>query len=326
MDWLLTIAARGLVWLLQSLPLGWVVRLGRAGGTVAWWLDARHRRIALENLRQAFGNELSEDRIRALARENLRRLGENYVSAVKTAGMSAEALRPHLEIVGLENLAGAQPHPQPHPQSQSQSQGQGGRSNRIVAIGHFGNFELYARVAERGSGYRSATTYRGLPQPALNAMLQKVRGQSGCLFFERRQEGQALREAMGGQGLLLGLLADQHAGDHGLRLPFLGRECSTSAAPAVFARRYRCPLHVAICFRVRPGGWRIEISEALPLWDGGRPLGVEEIMREVNRRFETAIRRDPANWFWVHRRWKPAAPRRRSVPVVGTGALTAAGG
>jgi len=27
-------------------------------------------------------------------------------------------------------------------------------------------------------------------------------------------------------------------------------------------------------------------------------------MLEVNRAFEAAVRRDPANWFWVHRRWK----------------------
>ncbi len=29
-------------------------------------------------------------------------------------------------------------------------------------------------------------------------------------------------------------------------------------------------------------------------------------MLDVNRAFEEAVRRDPANWFWVHKRWKPA--------------------
>jgi KDO2-lipid IV(A) lauroyltransferase len=28
-------------------------------------------------------------------------------------------------------------------------------------------------------------------------------------------------------------------------------------------------------------------------------------MLDVNRAFEDAVRRDPANWFWVHNRWKP---------------------
>ena len=31
-------------------------------------------------------------------------------------------------------------------------------------------------------------------------------------------------------------------------------------------------------------------------------------MRDVNAAFEAAIRRDPANWFWVHNRWKHNGP------------------
>jgi lauroyl/myristoyl acyltransferase len=27
-------------------------------------------------------------------------------------------------------------------------------------------------------------------------------------------------------------------------------------------------------------------------------------MLEVNTHLEAAVRKDPANWFWVHRRWK----------------------
>ena len=34
-------------------------------------------------------------------------------------------------------------------------------------------------------------------------------------------------------------------------------------------------------------------------------------MRDVNRAFETAVRRDPANWFWVHRRWKAAETKAK---------------
>jgi KDO2-lipid IV(A) lauroyltransferase len=27
-------------------------------------------------------------------------------------------------------------------------------------------------------------------------------------------------------------------------------------------------------------------------------------MRDINVVFEKAVRRDPANWFWVHDRWR----------------------
>jgi len=283
MDTLLYWPARALVALLQALPLSLVARLGRAGGGLVWWLDARHRRVALNNLTMCFGNEKPPEEIRALARENFRRIGENFASAVKTAAMTFDELRPHLEFANTERL-------QP--------------PRRIVAaIGHFGNFELYARFHQFAPGYQCATTYRALKHPAFNQLFQELRERSGCLYFERRTDGPLLRTAMARPGIILGLLADQST--PGLRGPFFGLDCSTTLAPAVFALRYHCELYTAFCFRVGLARWRIELSEEVPTHEYGRPRPSEDIMGDVNRSFEAAVRRDPANWFWVHRRWKP---------------------
>ena len=90
MDSLIYWSARALIALIQALPLTVVARLGRAGGGLAFWLDARHRRVAAKNLAMCFGQEKSPEEIHALARENFRRIGENYASAIKTAAMSFE--------------------------------------------------------------------------------------------------------------------------------------------------------------------------------------------------------------------------------------------
>jgi KDO2-lipid IV(A) lauroyltransferase len=76
----------------------------------------------------------------------------------------------------------------------------------------------------------------------------------------------------------------------------------------VFALRYRCPLHTGICYRVGLARWRIEAGEEIPTRENGQPLPTLRIMGAVNRAFEIAVRRDPANWFWVHDRWKPPKP------------------
>src|SRR5260370_42104850 len=89
LDRLLYFIARGLVGLLQALPLVWVACLGRAGGALAYWCDARHRRVAVRNLARCFDREKTPAEIRALARENFRRIGENYACALETASMSA---------------------------------------------------------------------------------------------------------------------------------------------------------------------------------------------------------------------------------------------
>ena len=273
---------RGFIALLQLLPLRLVARLGRLGGALAFRFDARHRRVVLDNLQMCFGNEKSADEINALAKENFCRIGENYCCAIKTAGMTADELRPYVEFVNPGQL-------QPP-------------RRLVMAIGHFGNFELYARFQNFSSGYQCATTYRALKQPELNSLLQSLREKSGCLFFERRTDGPLLRAAMRKDNIILGLLADQSS--HGLRGAFLGHDCDTGLAPAVFALRYHCELYTAFCFRVAPAKWRLEIGDRIETHEGGSPRSSADIMRDVNRSFEKAVRRDPANWFWVHRRWK----------------------
>ena len=311
MGTILYLGARGLVALLQALPLTWVARLGRAGGAVFYWLDARHRSVALRNLTLCFGGEKSESEIKALARENFRRIGENLCCAVKTAGMNPAEVRGCVEVVGTEKIGNSPPI-------------KGVRARSLVmAIGHFGNFELFARAAQLYQGYQSATTYRALRQPALSRLLQSLRDKSGCLFFERRADAGNLRTAMSEQRIMLGLLADQHAGDKGLWLPFFGRECSTTAAPAVLALRYACPLHTAICFRTGLGRWRIEVGEKIPTHDQGIARSSAAITLEINRAFEAAIRRDPANWFWVHNRWKAARPTAESPTLESSEAILA---
>ncbi len=304
MDMFLYLIVRPLVALLQSLPLATVARLGRAGGALAFWIDARHRKVALRNLTMCFGHEQSPAALRELAKENFRRVGENYACAIKTAAMTWDQLQPHVEFAGADRLLPRDSEP--------------GSQSRIVAIGHFGNFELYARFGQFVPAFQCATTYRGLRQESLNRLLQSLRQRSGCLFFERRTDGPALRLAMHQQRLILGLLADQHEGRGGLRLPFLGHDCSTSAAPAVFARRYDCPLHTGICYRVGLARWKIEAGEQIPTRENGHDRSSEDIMRDVNRAFEVAVRRDPANWFWVHNRWKLGTKRRDETPSTET--------
>jgi KDO2-lipid IV(A) lauroyltransferase len=288
MNTLLYWSARALVAFIQALPLKLVARLGRATGALAFWLDARHRRVALQNLEMCFGREKSPGEIRAIAMENFRRIGENYACAIKTAAMSSDELRPYVEFCGSVSLP--------------QKSGDEPKPGIILAMGHLGNFELFVRYQSVCPGHQLATTYRALKHPVFNRLMQDIRQRSGCLFFERRTEGRQLRAAMNRGGIVLGLLADQNSS--GLRAPFLGHDCNTGLAPAVFALRYGCQLYAAICHRVALAKWRLELGEKIATHENGRSRPSEDIMRDVNRALEIAVRRDPANWFWVHRRWK----------------------
>jgi len=299
MDQALYYFASGLIKLFQALPLNFLGQVGRFLGGLVYFVDARHRRVAIRNLTMCFGAEKSADEIRALAKENFKRIGENFACAVKSSSMSMEQLEGHLVMAGVEKLF--------------LSHLTAPTASIVVAIGHFGNFELFAQLARGMPLHRRATTYRAVRNPAINRLLLRLRKDTGCLYFERRTDGLALRNALRTNNLLLGLLADQHSGEHGLRLPFLGHDCNTTKAPAVFALRFAAPLHTAICFRTSPGQWRIEIGDVIPTHENGHPRALADIMLDVNRAFEVAVRRDPANWFWVHNRWKHSRIKTSAV-------------
>src|SRR5687768_576209 len=127
MEKLLYLAVSSLVRVIQAFPLRVVARFGRAAGGLFYWLDARHRRVALHNLTACFGSTMSSTQIRDVARENFRRLGENYCSAVKTAAMTWKELEPYCQFVGRTGVMAIL--------ERSPSK------NLVIAIGHFGNFE-----------------------------------------------------------------------------------------------------------------------------------------------------------------------------------------
>jgi lauroyl/myristoyl acyltransferase len=280
---------KGFMAFLQMLPLKLVGFMGRCGGGAVYYLDRRHRKITIANLTLCFRQEKTPEEILSIARENFKRIGESFACAVKTAAIPGNKIGEIVKVTGVEKFY---------------KKGQQHFPSIVFATGHFGNFELLGRCNMHTPEYQIATTYRGIRQEKLNRLLLELRTKSGALVFERRTEGGALKEAMNKEGIMLGFFSDQHAGDKGLKIPFFGLECSTSAAPAVFALRYNTPLYTCFCFRTSLARWSVEVGDKIETMVDGKPRSSEEIMRDVNSSFEQGVRRDPANWFWVHNRWK----------------------
>jgi lauroyl/myristoyl acyltransferase len=287
---LLSFVARIAVGLLCLMPLRWAAHVGRRCGSMMYYLDARHRRVARRNLSLCFSGSKDPVEVAEIARENFRRIGENICCAVKSTALDEKAINAMLEV--------AQPRT---PQALDALRAR----NILLASGHFGSFELFSRFTAHFRQFRHATTYRGIRQPALEDLLCKLRGKFGMQLFERRRHADTLKKELSAGGVMLTLFCDQSDRQHGLELPFLGRPAFTNRAPAVMAVRYDCALFAPICYRVGLGRYRIELGEPIPTTNpDGTRRSCEAITRDINTAHEAAILRDPANWFWVHNRWK----------------------
>ena len=277
--------------LIRLLPLKLVCFIGRQIGFVFYFIDTSHRKIAVNNLTNSLGNYHSESEITSIAKENFRRLGEVYLSVLKTAHISLKNLSDILSVKGLEHLDLSQ-------------RNDGSNPSFMFAIGHFGNFELYAHAGLFAPEFDVGTTFRGFNQPWVEKLVTKIRNRSGCHYFDRRYEGKKLMSFMKRPNSITGLLADQNAGRSGIKLPFFGLPCSTNPAPAIFSLRYNLRLHCCLCRRVGLGRWELELGPEISTHANGNARSVNDIMSDINATYEDYIREDPANWFWVHNRWK----------------------
>ena len=104
----------------------------------------------------------------------------------------------------------------------------------------------------------------------------------------------------------VGVLSDQHAGDHGLWTPFFGKLASTSPLPALLAKRTRAALIAAGVYTTGLARWRVVFTERFdpPKADAS----VATLTAEINQIIEQQIRVAPEDWFWVHNRWKTPQP------------------
>ena len=279
---------RAVAALLCALPLTAVFRLGWALGWLGYWIAPPYRRLVLHNLTIAFGREKSPAELRALARKHFATLGANIFSNIKLPTLSAEEIRAVVTVEGLETLQA----------------GNKIGSGFVMVISHLGSWEMFAQLSPIFFGCKVGTIFQALSNPGIDAEVRRDRARLGLELFERKagfiKACQFMRE-----GGAVGILMDQHAGDAGLWCPFFGRLASTTTLPATLALRTGAWLIPAAVHTAGVARWRCIIQPPVPT--NGEDANA--ITARLNPVLEAQIRRQPADWFWVHNRWKTPRPK-----------------
>ena len=176
----------------------------------------------------------------------------------------------------------------------------------VGVTAHFGNYNA-ARGAIIGHGLDMGSLYKPMRNPLFNAHYEDAMAALGGPMFPRNRRGVAAMIRHLRTGGMVALLADLHVGD-GVPIPFFGRPAMTALTAAELANRYGALLVPFHGIRAPDGmGFTVRIGPEAP---PGEP---EARMRWLTADLEALVRAHPAQWFWIHRRWKAAsgAARRR---------------
>jgi heptosyltransferase II len=271
-----------------ALPLRLLFVFGQFLGFCAWVLSSKYRRLAQRNVAIAFGDEKSPRELRRLVRQHFRRIGANLLCSFKLTQMPPEKILEQVEVENIEAMA---------------------REFRagvpvVLVLSHLGTWEVFAQLMPKFVGFvRNASVYQGLGNRFIDEHVRRTRSQTGLELFDRHDGFEPVIELLRSGGGV-GVLSDQHAGDHGVWTPFFGRLASSSPLPALLAKRTRAALIAAGVYTTGHARWRMIFTERFD--EPG--ASVAALTSKINDVIEHQIRHAPEDWFWVHNRWKTPEP------------------
>ena len=104
MDWLIYITVYTLAWLLDRMPKRFAMVIGNGMGHLLHLLLKKRRRIALENLKIAFGNTLSDKERRKICQESFINIGKTAVEFLRFRQLTLENIWREVTVQGKEHL------------------------------------------------------------------------------------------------------------------------------------------------------------------------------------------------------------------------------
>ena len=273
-----------LLWLLHWLPLPLLALLGRSLGRLLHAVAGARRRVALRNLELCFPGQLSHER-QDLAREHFQWLGRSIVERSLLWYASAQRLKRLIQVEGDVHLAE--------------------RSERPVMylVPHFMALDVAGIAVLLFQRHKAVSVYQQQSNAVMDAAMRRGRLRFGnAEIFPRSDSAKPLLRAIR-RGESFFNLPDMDFGERDAAfVPFFGVPAATLLAPSRMARALDMVVQPVLA-EMLPGGqgYRVQFLEPWTEFPSDDALADTAAL---NRWIEAEIRRNPAQYLWVHKRFK----------------------
>ncbi len=278
----------GVIWLIVHLPHRGQLAVGAGLGRLGLILARRRRHIVDVNLEQCFPDMTGPERS-ALRRHVFRSTGMGLTETARAWLRPAEAYSPRVTIEGAEHLRAA-----------------AARGKGVILLGmHLATLDLC------GAALAREISFHVMYRPNKNPLIERIMTRGRARNFAGVVHREDMRGVLGclKAGGILWYGPDQDYGpQHSIFAPFFGRDAATITATARIARITGSPVVVFSHYRsADERGYTVHLSPSLADFPTGDE--VADATR-INGLVEDAIRVAPAQYWWMHRRFK--TPREGS--------------
>jgi KDO2-lipid IV(A) lauroyltransferase len=256
--------------------------IGRWLGRAALQLMAKRRKIAAVNLSLCFP-ELDQDSREKLLTEHFESLAHGLLELGMSWWASDDRLEKLIRVEGMENIL--------KPLND--------RRNVIILSGHFAAMELTGRLVQKQIG-DVAAMYRTTRNPFVDQILRRGRSRSVSLLIPKDGLRQMIRVIKHGMPTWYASDQSYNRKYHAL-VPFFGEPAMTNVALTHIARITDALVVPYFPRRLDGGKYFAEFLPALENFPTDDPAA--DALR-INKLLEEKIRLAPAEYYWVHRRFK----------------------
>ncbi len=268
------------MWCLSWLPFSVISLMGKALGWLLYHLAGERRRVGMINLGLCLP-ELTESERQQLLRQHFQHMATMLLEYGYCWYASPERLRRMVRLEGEEHLRAVAGRPV------------------ILFAAHFVGLELAG--IRLSADLPMVTIYSKQKNRDLDAIIVEKRGRFPQSELASRQDGvRPLVKAMK-RGKAAYYLPDQDFGpDDSIFVPFFGVEAATVPALPRLARLAGAAV-VPCMVRRENGGY---VLRCYPAWEDYPGETVQTDTRRMNAFIEDRIREAPAQYFWLHKRFK----------------------
>ena len=285
------------MWLLPRLPIEASLSVSRGLGWVAAQIPGRRQRRVMTHIGYAFPSpEYSE----AFRRDLLVRSWQN-LAAWGIESLWLPAWKPERDDarIGFSDPAAFEAL-----LATAKERGRG----LVIFATHLGTIEILANYFPRRIGLPVMCTAARPKNPELEKRTRALREIGGLKLVYRGEAGVATLRHLKAGGVLL-MLVDHNVEGNGVAVPFFGKPAHTILAPARLALQCGATAVTMYCLREPGGRYRIDMDEPIfleppPRDEQARFRAEAALVVEYTRRIEAAIRRNPDQYLWMHKRWE----------------------
>lgn len=282
---LIYIFSKILVFVVKFIPYDFIVNLG-GKFSVLYFKVSKDRNDVVKHLKIAFPDK-SEKEILDLKKEFAIHIGKTFIEFLKLASNGVDFDK-RCEIEGKEFLIEAL----------------GKKKGVLLLTGHIGNWELFGAYLAHLNYTKINVVAKKIYYEKLNDLLINIRKMSNVHTLMRNESTKDMIKCLKNNECL-GILIDQDTNVKSCFVEFFGKECSTPIGATVFAMHYDSIVLPVFISRIENNRHRMIIKKPVDLvktFDIEKDIIVNT--QNFTKIIEDQIKSNPAQWVWMHKRWK----------------------